>query len=105
MALLSLPLFNDVTHYDYSIELEGVTYQFEFRWNARDASWYLSVMTADGEPLLLGRRMVIGSDLLVRLRDARRPPGQLFLLDTSGEDREAGQYDLGVRAQLYYLET
>ena len=105
MGARLLPLRADLTHYNFETELEGRTYGFELRYNERDAGWYLSLYTGDGEPLLSGRRVLLGAPLLARTRDLRLPPGELEAIDTAGEGQEAGLGELGARVQLLYTEN
>ncbi len=105
MGAYLLPLRSELTHYDFEVELEGRTYGFELRWNERDGGWYLSVFTGEEEPLLTGRRVVLGFPLLGRSRDARMPPGELEAIDTTGSGKEPGLSELGVRVQLLYTDS
>lgn len=104
MALV-LPTRTDVPIYSFGVDLEGVTYQFTFRWNSRDASWYFDLADVEGNPLLSGRKVVLGAFLLARFRTAGLPPGEIQAVDTSGANVEAGIDELGARVQLLYFES
>lgn len=103
--MLTIPLRTDLAHYEFQIELEGESFVFELRWNERDGAWALSISDADGNPLLSGRRVVLGTPLLFRKRavSPTLPPGELIAEDTSGTGIEPGIGDLGGRVQLRYL--
>jgi hypothetical protein len=91
----------DTPYWVQQTTLEGVTYYFDFQWNFREEAWFMSILDADLDPILSGRRIVLNFPLL-RLVDERRPPGQILALaETGGED--PGYDELGSRVKLYYL--
>lgn len=102
MALV-MPTRTDLPHYDFTIDLDGVTFGFEFRWNDRDGAWYFSIADVNGSPLLSGRRVVLGIPLLSRFRDPRLPAGELTAIDTLGTDAPPGITELGARVRLLYF--
>lgn len=106
MATLTMPTRTDgVPHYTFTCELEGQTYLFELLWVDRSASWHMTIADVDGTPILSSRRLVLGAFITRRFKDVRLPPGEFTLLDTSGQDEEAGLYDLGARVLLLYTEA
>jgi len=83
--------------------LDGREYVLTFAWNARDGHWYLDVADQDGAALATGCALVVGYPLLYGVTDARRPAGDLAVLDTTGaNDVDPGFADLGGRFQLVY---
>ncbi len=74
--------------------LDGVKYTLHIEWNMR-AGWFLGLSDADDVPIFELRKMVTDTDLLDGYRfDERCPPGRLFLVDTTGRQREPGYEDL-----------
>ncbi len=104
MAAYTLPLDSADPHYTLELDLEGSRFVAILDWNERDASWYFSLELPDGTQLLDGHRMVIGQPLLRRIKDSRRPKGDIILLDTSGEQLDAGRDELGGRVVALYYE-
>ncbi len=100
-----IPLRDDLEHFSEQVELDGRTFTLEFRWNAREEAWYLSVADADENSLATGVKLVVGWPLLTRYASADMPPGQLMADDTSGRDQEAGLTDLGRRVLLFYFNA
>lgn len=90
------------TDYEFSTQLDDVTYVFRLLWNERDASWYLSVYDANLEPIALGLRCVLG----VKLGGRRAHPffanNMLSLYDSARSGVEAGIDDLGSRVKLLW---
>lgn len=74
---LELPLRTDVEHFSYSLELDGSTYGFELKWNARagdTGAWFVTVSDASGVVLVAHRRLVVDFPFLARFRsDAGLP--------------------------------
>lgn len=99
----TLPLRSDLTHYDMQLTLDGVAYTFEFRWNTRAGAWFMDIQTDEGEHIVSSIKVVIDLPLGARSRDARKPAGALFAVDTSGKGLDPGVSDLGERVQLVYF--
>lgn len=101
--ILEIPTRQDMPHYVETVELDGTVYGLEFYWNARAGGWFLTLWNAQlTAPLLSGRRLVLGAQLLGRYRNAALPPGDLLVVDMTGDGVEPGLKDLGLRAKLVY---
>lgn len=101
--MLELPLPNpEDTLYHATVDLDGVSVRMTLRWMDRTASWYLDLEDPTGEAIVRGVRVVTHWPLWVRLRDDRRPPGQLLALSLTDDDSPAGRDDLGSRVVLVY---
>lgn len=105
MSVVTLPCAPGSAHYTFSTDLDGVTYGFEFRWNTRDAAWYMSIFTGDDEPIISSVKVVVDLPLAFRCADARMPLGTFIAYDTSGQQLDPGIDDLGERVQLTYLDA
>lgn len=88
----------------FGVELDGTSFRMALRFNNRDGYWYLSLYTSQDEPIVQGRKVVLDFPLWARYVDPRLPPGQVLAVDTSGVGEEAGEFDLGARVQLVYVE-
>jgi hypothetical protein len=105
MATLTIPTRTDgIFHYSFQVDLEGATYELELLWVERTPGWYLSLYAEDGTLLLANRRLVLGAFLTRRFKNPALPPGDFHLVDTSGQDVEAGLNELGARVLLLYTE-
>lgn len=86
--------------------LDGVSYVLDFAWNARGGAWYLSISDADGNPLLLSRKLASNVPLL---RNARfidgLPPGEIMALDATETIDFADYTELGPVVQLLYFDA
>lgn len=109
MALFQLPYPSSVNE-SMQVTLDGATYRLTWRWNERDAHWFLSLALLDGTSIVGGMRVVISWDLLQNVGHLNAPPGQIYFFDQSvdsssiaGEDPR--QDDLGTRVQGYYVSV
>ena len=104
MTALLIPLEAEGPYFGQGVELEGRAYRLDFRWNTRTEQWVIDVFDGGGASLVTGVRGVINVPLLQKygLREDL-PPGELFLLDSTGQDLEATLNDLGSRVELVYL--
>lgn len=100
-----MPLRTDVSHYSFEIELDSRLFGFEFRWNTRDAAWFINVFDGDGVLLRAGIKVVLGLPLMARAVSPDFPSGELLAVDTTDSGVEAGLSDLGARVQLLYVEA
>ena len=98
-----VPLRTGVPSFRQRTSLDGVTFELEVAWNERESAWYIAVADADGVAIRSGRRMVLNTPLLLSVADARRPGGELYLIDLDGTGVEAALEDLGVRVVLMYV--
>lgn len=100
---LYLPTRTDLARYSFDVDLDGSTFTFDFEWNDRDSGWYFSIIDANANKLLSGRRVVLGYPLISIYRDIRLPIGTLVAIDTSSKDEEPDFADLGNRVKLLYI--
>jgi hypothetical protein len=104
MAIFDLPIRNDVTNYDFSVELDGRVYTLRYYLNSRDGFWYQDIRTEDGTALFLGRRIAVDTPLTQRLRNKLLPPGDFVLVDLTSQDSEATQDTFSIDHLLTYLD-
>lgn len=91
--------------YKYNIQLDGVTTILEFHYNARADRWSMHVLDIENNAIRHGVRLVVGlDDLLSRVALDTKPPGNLKVVDSSGNDYEPTLETLGVQAKLKYVE-
>ena len=101
---LLVPFAPDVPDQRFKTALDGETFTLRARWNARAATWFLSIADADGE-LAAGLPLTLGSAPLRQLSDRRLPRGPLLCIDTTGRGEDAGLSDLGARVKVLYYES
>lgn len=105
MSFLTLPTFDD-PFYDMLIDLEGVGYRVEFRFNQRNNCWYFDLSLEDGTELLKGIKIVPSIPLLSRFANRKIPAGILMAVNNAiDNDLPPGLIELGPteRVQLNYV--
>lgn len=105
MAVLEIPVRNDLDRYALTVTLDGTDYRFAFSHNTRDDHWYLSVDLTDGTALVSGAAIVADTPLLARWGATPELPadGYLMAVDTTGESVEPAKEDLGDRVKLLWV--
>ena len=106
MAEYQIPIENagELGAFFFSVDLSGVTYQFNFQFNSREGFWYFDLLDVDGNMLRSGVKCVVNFPLLLRWVEAERPEGYILVLDTREDSADPGLADLGVSGQLFYSE-
>lgn len=112
MAMEGIPLQVGNTNYEIRTRLGGSDFLLRFLYQARDCRWYFDVSDADGVAISSGVRIVANEFLLDTVTDARRPLGEIIVLDmpTIGSDgtliaapRDPGKDDFGGRHKMYFI--
>ena len=105
MALIQLPLRNDVPAFTFQTDLDSVTFIFKFRHNSRMDRWAFDIQTANAEPIISGIPVLAGTSLLKRFEDDRLPEGELFVLNKEDETASPGRNDLQENVFILYDEA
>lgn len=83
-------------------------YELTFRWSQRAGRWSIDIADQDGDPIASGRVLVPGISILRGVRDARRPPGEIVLVDTQAGGTVALDdptfASFGLRHRLAYVD-
>lgn len=105
MAVIIIPTRSDLDHYNFTIDLEGQTYGFTFRFNGRMQKWVFDLTTEDGTPIIESNPVYINQLPLRRYQTPLKPPGNLIFIDTSSSKLDPTQDDLGTRVLFMYIES
>lgn len=92
-----LPFLPEQDQHAFTVTLDGEQFDFVLTYRDRLASWYVDIDTADGTPLVRGRRVSPGFHM-VPAGTVGRPKGLL----TSDGDDPYGRADIRL---LYYTEA
>lgn len=111
MAFLEIPTRNDLPAYEQQVTLEGQTYTVQLYFNPRindgAGKWLLTLADKNRNMLVGPMPITVNWPLVDRFfaEDNNSPPGTIFAFDTSGQNKDPGQFDLGSRVRLIYLES
>jgi hypothetical protein len=103
MAISVVPTRTDLGRYLFSVELTSVVYLIRLVWNRRDQRWYLDLLSAEGEPIRHGLKVVTNFPLLRQLIQQDRPEGWLLAINAL-DDNDPGLEDLGAQVKLTYVD-
>lgn len=80
---------------DFDVTLEGATYTFQYRYNARNKRVYLNILK-DGQNVVSGMRLIEGYMPLDYYVSADLPPGELFISKLLKTDEPATLGNFGI---------
>lgn len=108
--MLTIPLpTEDESSFTQRTRLEGVDYFIRYAHNSRSDSWTLDLSAIGGNnqepvPIISGRKIFIGGNLLDGASHELTPPGVLLALSSDGSRLAPSFAELGPRVRLYYLD-
>jgi hypothetical protein len=105
VATVQIPTRIDLGIYRMTVDLDGVSFVLRFVFNEREGFWYFDLADANDLPIRSGIKVVTGFSLTRLIRDLRRPPGEITVVDTTGQDREAELENLGDEILMNYTEA
>jgi len=105
MAILKLPVRDDLRFQSFFVILDGATYKLDFEWNIRSEAFSFTISDIDEVPILSGRELAADSNLLSGVPSTSKPPGLLILSDTEGRGTGPRLGELGSIYELLYFEA
>lgn len=105
MAIDRLPTSTTLPYYEFEIELDGVEFKLEFRFNDRDSSWYMTIKDTDDVVLRAGIRVVLEWALLRLWAEATRPEGEIVSVNQGEVLAPPTLNQLGAEVVLTYLDS
>ena len=86
--------------------LDGTDYVLTFDWLGRLGRWCLHLADGNSVAIRTGMILNVNTVLLRGVVDARRPPGELVIVDRTGRiNADPGLDDLGERFALVYIDA
>ena len=89
--------------------MEGVDYSIHYLHNSRTDSWTLDLSAIGGNdqeqvPIITGKKLFIGDNLLKYASHELRPRGVLIALSSDGTRLAPTFAELGPRVRIYYFD-
>lgn len=103
MAVFSIPTSVTEQFYAIEIELDGVIFKLQFKFNNRDSAWYLDILDIDENHLRSGIRVVNDWALLRLWKQVSRPAGEIIPVADEQQSGPAGVDELGASVILTYV--
>lgn len=104
MAIIELPLDNKDPSFSFSTELDGSTYNFQFRWQGRIEVWVFDLFDADKNPIQTGNPFITDFEFLKQNVSTSKPPGNFIAINTSVDGENAGRFNIGSDVKFLYIE-
>ena len=99
--LFQIPIDNNSGFYNQIQSFDGIKYNFSFRYNIRNDTWYLTITDADNNILLAAKPCLTNLvEMSGRFDGGIFPLGELFFLSLPGFDCSAENFGEGVT--MYY---
>jgi len=105
MAIDLIPTSTTLPYYEFEVELDGVEFKLEFRYNDRDSSWYMTVLDSQDALLRAGIRVVLNWSLLRLWADVTAPDGALQTVNEGKVLLPPTLNQLGAEVLLTYLDA
>ncbi len=102
--MFQIPTDTGVPFWTQITTLDGTDYLLRFRYNEREACYYLQIQLPDLTVLAQGIKLVSNFRLLQSYPDPRIPRGELYCMATGNDDSPAafGELGIGRRVELTY---
>ena len=103
--MIIMPIYNSSSSkFQYTMALDGNTYQFTFQFNFREGFWYMDIGDVDGNYIRTGFKLTVGYYLLNQYRGDNLPPGNFIVLNLANDAVTILNFDtLGQQYKLVYL--
>lgn len=101
----NIPIDTSQPDHLFTIDLEGVVYTLRFRLNSRTGRWVMNVLTELGVLIVGAIPLVVNQGLTKRYGKSSLPPGEIYVIDLSGENREPEERSFGLTHLLVYVES
>jgi len=105
MAILKIPIRNDIPAYTLSIGLEGTTFVLSFRYTERTSRWMMDILDVSEVPIVEGVVLLVNLNLTSRFKDSRMPKGYFLLADESGNNAQPNRLNFSNDVNLFYVES
>lgn len=105
MTIRVIPVRVGAPIQEMKVDLDGVAFQLELRWNERAPAWVMTLRDDAGVVLREGIRVCYGGFLLPTRRPNTFPAGELLLVSREEGAPDPGLEDLGVNSLLVYMEA
>lgn len=105
MATLEIPLNSNRQSYQFSIDLDGVTYNMKVKYVERVDLWFMDILDVSENPIVTGMPIQTNVDILAQITSEEKPQGSFIAIDETGNNRDASVDTLGNDIKLIYEEA
>lgn len=72
-------------------------------WNVRDETWDVSLFTSEGDPLIVGRKLVLNTNILEQVQLETAPKGLLLVVPVSSKTTSITRDNMGIDVELVFI--
>jgi len=105
MALLTLPISNIRSNYEFTSTLDGVEYTFNFRYNPRSKVWNMSIADETNTPIVTNIPIYVNQDLLSQYKAYPIPQGLMMCVNNLDGISEPTRDNFSVDTAILYYEV
>jgi len=105
MALVVLPIRNDLPAYKFKLDLDSKTYVLSFRYNGRMARWFMDLLDESDNQIRMGIKILTNVNLFTILKKTNMPQGDFLAFHETGLELNAERLEFGEEVKLYYNEV
>ena len=95
--------FKDFASFEQEVQLDGVPYRILIDYNVRFEYWTISFKDRNLNEIVSGIKLVLSYDLLDQYPGRGLPPGELFVIDTTGDIDKIDRYNIIEKLALVYI--
>lgn len=72
-------------------------------WNTRDEAWYIDITTNDFELLVIGKKLILNTDLLNNINNEAKPKGTLLVVPINDTIMNITRDNMGIDIDLIFI--
>lgn len=91
------------SYWEQRLILGGDPFSLIANWNVRDESWNVSLFTSEGDPLVVGRKLVLNTNVLEQVHVDSAPKGILLVTPISDNATSITRDNMGIDVELIFL--
>ena len=97
--------FKEPGAWEAQIELTGVIFILNFKWNALNEYWVMNIFDRNDQPILLGVKVVVNWNLTEQFVAVGMPTGDIVCQNVLGAFQQILRFDMGDIDELFYYEA
>lgn len=97
--------FKEPAEWEAQITLSDVIFNLNFKWNALNKYWIMSIYNRNDQPILLGVKVVVNWNLTSQYVVVGAPQGDIICQNVLGQFGDIMRFDMGEVAELFYYEN
>jgi hypothetical protein len=89
--------------WEQNVTLGSIPFILNGNYNVRDSSWVLNVFTNDKIPLVLGRKLVLNTNILANAHGESKPKGILLVVPITRDVENVTRDNIGIEVEIIFI--